>query len=136
MSDLRWNEILLRMSRQDAEDIDEIAGTFDPRRRPPGDEVFPTTDAVLMPQTKMKQETAVFVGLRVTAELPDAVDQATRLAAFAGERDVGIIVLAQCDLSGLERFGFRVERIGGGDADALEICEDQVRRFWNIDLLL
>ncbi len=59
-----------------------------------------------------------------------------RLAAFAIERDVEIVVLNEADRSGLERFGFRIEQISGDNPEARAACEDQIRRFWNIDLVL
>lgn len=136
MDQKRWNAILLRVGTHDADDLDTVVGAFDPRRRAPGRDLFPATDAVLMPSARTKRPEAVCIGLRVLAELPDAADRALRLAAFAIERDVEVIVLAHCDRSGLERFGFRCERITGADEAARAACEDQVRRFWNIDLVL
>lgn len=136
MDTQRWNTILSRIAPREADDIDDLARGFDARHRPGGRDVFPEIAAVLMPQATMKRRDAVSIGLRVAAELPDACDRAMRLTAFAIERDVEIIVLAQSDLSGLERFGFRCERIAGDTEAARAGCEDQVRRFWNIDLLL
>ena len=52
-----------------------------------------------------------------------------RLAAFAIERDVEIVVLSEADCSGFERFGFRVERIAGDTPEERAACEDQIRRF-------
>ncbi|MFO1106207.1 MAG: hypothetical protein U1E34_08895 [Amaricoccus sp.] len=132
----RWTAILLRIGNHDADDLDAIVGPFDPRRRAPGRDLFAESDAVLRQASPMKRPDAVCVGLRVLAELPDAADRALRLAAFAIERDVEIVVLAHCDRTGLERFGFRCERIAGDDPAARAACEDQVRRFWNIDLVL
>lgn len=136
MSAQRWNAILSRISRHDADDIDDVLAPFDPRRSPHGRNVFPEIDAVLMPQTEMKRHDAVCIGFRVRSHLPDAADRAIRLAAFAMERDADVVVLAHCESTGLERYGFRCERIDGETETAREVCEDQVRRFWNIDLVL
>jgi hypothetical protein len=46
------------------------------------------------------------------------------------------VVLNETDRSGLERFGFRTERISGTTQEARAACEDQIRRFWNLDLVL
>lgn len=131
-----WNSILSRIGRDDAEDIDAILAPHDPHRAEPGRDLFPLPEAVLMPGSEMKRADAVAVGLRASATASDAVDRAARVAAFAAERDVEIIVLTDADRSGFERFGFRVERIAGDTVEARDACEDQIRRFWNLDLVL
>lgn len=136
MDGQRWTAILSRITRHEAVDIDDITGGFDPRRVAPGRDLFPELSAVLMPQTALKRSDAVCVGYRVQEAPPDAADRAMRLAAFAIERDVEIVVLTESDSSGLERFGFRTERVAGDTQAARGACEDQIRRFWNIDLVL
>ena len=58
------------------------------------------------------------------------------LDSLTAERDVEIVVLTDADRSGFERFGFRVERLAGDTPAARAACEDQIRRFWNLDLVL
>ena len=133
----QWTSILPRIGPHDADDIDALLAPFDPRRAVPGRDVFPLPEAVLMPQAELKAAEAVCVGLRAPAgDAADVVDRAMRLAAFAAERDVQIVVLSESDRSGFERFGFRVERIAGDTPEARAACEAQVRRFWNLDLVL
>ena len=132
----RWSILLSRIVPQDADDLNAVTRGFDQRHRETGRDVFPDVTAVLLPEVAFKRRDAVFIGVRVTAPLPDAADRAMRLAAFAAERDVEVIVLAHADCIGLERFGFRIERIAGATAEARERCEDQIRRFWNLDLVL
>jgi hypothetical protein len=137
MDSQRWNEILLRIVPQDATDIDDITGPFDScRAAAEGTDIFPELASVLMPQCRMKRRDAVCIGLRAKDVLSDAADRAVRLAAFAIERDSEVVVFAHSDASGLERFGFRVERVAGDTEAARSACEDQLRRFWNIDLVL
>jgi hypothetical protein len=136
METQRWNAILSRIARHEADDLDDVAAAFDPRRGAPGRDLFPEIGAVLMPQAELKRKDAVCVGYRVQDAPPDAADRAMRLAAFAIERDVEVIALAEGDTSGLERFGIRTERIAGDTPSARAACEDQIRRFWNIDLVL
>lgn len=136
MDTQRWSAILSRISPRDADDLDAVLGGFDPRHNPLGKDVFPRIDASLAPLAEMKRADEVCIGLRVMAELEDACDRAMRLASFAVERDVEIIVLAHCDRTGLERYGFRSERIAGETPEARAACEQQARRFWNIDLVL
>lgn len=136
METQRWTALLSRIVPQVADDLDGVVGDFDPRRAPLGRDVFPAVAAALLPKTALKRADAVCVGVRVSAAPPDAADYAMRLAAFAVERGVEIIVLAEVDATGLERFGFRTERIAGDSPEARAQCEEQLRRFWNIDLVL
>ena len=137
MDPQRWNAILSRITPLDAEDIDDLTGAFDPRRAPPpGRDLFPEFAAAPMPRVALRRADAVAVGLRVPAPPLDAADRALRLTAFALERDVEVVILAASDLSGFERFGFRSERLPPATAPGAAAWEDQVRRFWNIDLVL
>ena len=140
MEPQRWNAILSRIGTQDADDLDALLAPFDPRHSGAGRESFPAPEAVLMPQTSLKRETTVCVGLRAADDGADdgpaTADRALRLAAFAVERDVEIVVLSEADRCGFERFGFRVERIAGDTPEARAACEDQIRRLWNLDLVL
>ena len=132
----RWTALLARIVPQDADDLDALTAAYDPRAARRGRDAFPEVAARLMPQAALKRADAVCVGLRVAAPLPDAADRAMRLAAFAAERDVEVVVLAETDVTGLERFGFRVERVAGETDAARAACEEQIRRLWNIDLVL
>ncbi len=136
METQRWTALLARIVPQDADDLDALTAAYDPRGGAPGRETFPEIAARVMPQAALKRADAVCVGLRVAPPLPDAADRAMRLAAFAAERDVEVVVLAETDASGLERFGFRVERVAGETPEARAACEDQIRRLWGIDLVL
>lgn len=127
----RWTAIMGRIAAGQPDAIDPPD-----EATPRGRELFPDITAAAMPQTPMARPDAVAVGFRVTEPLPDLVDRAFRLAAFALERDVEVVILSHVDESGFERFGFRVERIAGEDAAARSVCEEQIRRFWNIDLVL
>lgn len=137
MDQRHWNAILSRIGPHDADDLDAVLAPFDPRRGDAGRDIFPAPEGVLMPQAAMKRADTVCVGLRAPEGGPgDVPDRAMRLAAFAIERDVEIVVLNETDRSGLERFGFRTERISGTTPEARAACEDQIRRFWNLDLVL
>ena len=136
METRHWAAILSRIIPQDTDDLDSVLSEHDPRRRTPGGTLFPHVAAQLQPQTELSREDAVCVGLRAERELDDAADRAMRLAAFATEHDVQIVVLSHVDRCGLERYGFRTERITGDSAEARAACEQQILRFWNIDLVL
>ena len=121
----QWSATLSRIGPHDSDDLDDLLAAFAPRQVTPGRDVFPLPEAVLMPQTALKRADAVCVGVRASADDAGASDRAMRLAAFAIERDVQIVVLSESDRSGLERFGFRVERVSGDSPEARAACEDQ-----------
>ena len=128
--------ILSRICPHAAEDLDDLLLRFEATDAPRGADLFPPIEAPLLPDIRFKRPDAICVGLRVTDELADAPDRAMRLAAMAIERDAEVIVLSQTDTSGLERFGFRVERIAPDHAAQDDAFLQQVRRFWQLDLVL
>ena len=136
MEEARWTAILSRIDPRDADDIDDIARAFDPRAERPGRDIFPEIEGGLPPRAAFGRPDGVAIGLGVAGEATGTADRALRLAAFAIERDVEVVILAECDRSGFERFGFRVERVSGASETARAACEEQIRRFWSIDLVL
>ncbi|WP_424930484.1 hypothetical protein [Amaricoccus tamworthensis] len=131
-----WTEILSRITSQDAEDLEDLIAERFPRSEAVGGDVFPEPVAVLRRETQMRDPATVCVGLRVLEQMPDVADRAMRLASFALERQVEIVILSHCDRSGFERFGFRVELVKGDTEAARAACEEQICRMWNIDLVL
>ncbi|WP_299841737.1 hypothetical protein [uncultured Jannaschia sp.] len=128
--------ILARVTPHHADDIDDLTAPFGPRPDAPGQDVFPAFDAFPFPEPRFKRDDAICVGFRVSGALPDAAARAMRLAALALERDTGIIVLSEDGLAGLERFGFRVERVPPATAETHDDWSEQVRRFWGLDQIL
>ncbi len=125
-----------RVSPREADNLDPLIEDVEPRPQTVGADLFPEIAAVSMPEVRFRSEDAVTIGVMVSEALPNAADMALRLAAMALERDAEIVVLSAVDLCGLERFGFRVERIAGRSEEARAACIGQVRRFWNIDLVI
>jgi hypothetical protein len=134
MASDRWSEVISRLTAGEPGTLDDLTAGVDAPAE--GRDFFPAVEGVLMPQSALVRPGAVCIGVRVTEAPADLVDRALRLASFALEKDVEVILLSHVDEPGFERFGFRVERISGEDAAARAACEDQVRRFWNIDLVL
>ena len=89
----QWSAILSRIGPHDADDLDELLAHLRPAPKAPGRDIFPLPEAVLMPQTALRRADAVCVGVRAAAADASAFDRAMRLAAFAIERDVQIVVL-------------------------------------------
>lgn len=131
-----WTTLIARIVPQDADDLDPLLSAFDTEAGLDGRALFPPETAVTRPETALKRTDSICVGLRVTAPLADAADRALRLATFAAERDVEIVVLSHVAVTGLERFGFRIERIVGDTPEDRARCEDQIRRLWNLELVL
>jgi hypothetical protein len=136
MSQSPWTTILSRVTREEAENIDDLLRPHDPRARRMGRDLFPTgVDRVPFTPAFRRDETVV-VGVRVTQPREDYADFAVQLSAFALEKDVEIVVLSHLDYAGLERFGFRCERITGETPEAREACERQVAAFWNLEVVI
>lgn len=77
-----------------------------------------------------------FIGVRVTDPIANAALMATRLAAGALERGVVPIILTTLPLCGLERFGFRVERMSGRTDAELAACERELAAFWDLSIVI
>ena len=128
--------VLRRLTPCAAQDIDDISCRFDPRFQGTGKAVFPEGAIVPSGEPQFKDKDAVFVGLRVDAPLANPADTALEMATLALEHDAGVVVLTSLDYSGLERFGFRTERICGSDGVADGTCFEQLRRFWGLEMIL
>jgi hypothetical protein len=61
---------------------------------------------------------------------------ALRLAAAAVERGVVPVILSTLPRTGLEQFGFRVERLPEGPPEAQALCEAELRKFWDIAIVV
>jgi len=134
MDEPRWTALLSRIVPQDADDIDDLTRVHDARATEAGNDLFPDIAAALHCENAFKRPDTVCVGLRVSAPLADTCDRALRLASLAAEQNVEVVVLSEIDVTGFERFGFRIERIAPGQ-DAPGFGQ-QVKRFWGIDLVL
>ena len=125
-----------RLTRAQPEDLDRLLCGFDPRARPPGQDIAPCPGPVLLPPLKLARDDAIAVGVALSAPVGDPADVAFRLSALAIEQDVEVIVLSMPDYSGIERFGFRTEKVAGETEAERDACRDQLRQFWGIELIL
>lgn len=131
----RWGEIIARITLQDAVNIDDITRPMDPRRRPRGHAVFPAdkSPVIAMP---FKSDEMCAIGCRITEKRDDIVQIALQLATLAMEKEVEVVIFSHLDYCGLERFGFRCERVTGDTPEERAACEEQLRRFWSIDYVM
>ncbi len=84
----------------------------------------------------MNEPDRVAIGIRVTAPLEGEAEIATRLVAMAVERGITPVIFSTIASSGFERFGFRVERLCGANAREIAACEEELKRFWDIAVVV
>ena len=96
-------------------------------------ETRPPVSAKLWSRTE--DETS-YIGIRVTGPIADQHAIAADLAAAAVERQIIPIFLSWIGQCGMQQFGFRVELIGGANEEEMHACEEQVRRLWNLAIIV
>ena len=133
-----WAGILQRICQPAPVHLDE--GIKGPGRSDiaPG-RVLPLGDDAALPSSRLWARDEPFVahiGIRVQSPLADCTETAMRLASAALERKVVPVILTTLPSSGFERFGFRVERIGGDTPEEIERTEQQLARFWNLAIII
>lgn len=137
MPDPRWDTVLARLTRHQPDDLDDLLGPLDARRAAtPGADAFPAGVGLNPFAPAWRAEGTVAIGVRVRTAPADPAGLAARLAAFALEREAEVVVLSEADYSGLERFGFRTERVAGPTPEAREACERQSADFWGLEVVL
>ncbi len=128
-------EQILRISPLAPTDIDDLIYGVAPRDRDAGRDLFTEDTATAFPGAAEEQEQPA-LGIRVSTPLDDPSGLAMKLATLAVERDVEVVILSHLDYCGLERFGFRVERIAGATEAAQSACEAEVKWFWSLGVVL
>jgi len=118
------------------DDLDDLLSGYDPRARKSGQDLAPCQRPAALPQLKFVRNDAIAVAVMVTSPIDHPADVALRLGSLAIEQDVEVIVFCTLDYSGLERFGFRTEKVAGETETQRDACLDQLRQFWNIELTL
>lgn len=128
--------LLLKLTQHEPHDLDSLLATYDPRTPQVGKDIAPCENPGTLPPCRLARPDQVVVGTRVRKPLADPADVAFRLAALSIQHDVEIVVLSDLDYSGLERFGFRTERIAGNSDADRELCVTQLRDFWGVELMV
>jgi hypothetical protein len=132
-----WAEVLKRICLQAPVNLDDIIGTAP--SNPTRGRVLAVTHAETLPSAQLwaRGEPLVsYIGIRVQSPLADCTHAAMRLAGAALERRVVPVILTTLPSSGFERFGFRVERVGGTTQQEIERAEQQLARFWNLVIII
>lgn len=132
----RWSDVLARITRERAVDLDAAISGFDPDAAvEPGQVIFPELPGAVVLPEDLSQRPAIGVVLSGTRETDDSVI-AGHLASLAVERDCEVVILSEDPLSGFERFGFRTERIAGQTDARKTACIEQIRSFWGMEVIL
>lgn len=130
-----WLAVLSRLASGAPIDLD--AEVPAPPRRATGLAGWTPAGAPVSPRLWARADTgAAWIGIRVDAAIPDPVPVALRLASAALERGVTPVILTSRDVSGLERFGFRVERFVPGPGADLAAWEAEMTAFWSLALIV
>ncbi len=133
MHTTNWSEILPKIAPLAAIELDDVLQDFDPRLDASGRTLFPQNPYHHPPEFVDPETTCVGIAVRAAI---DTADIAMKLASLAMEKGVTPVVFCHLEYSGLERFGFRVEKISGAsDADE-QACIDQLKQFWGISVMI
>lgn len=136
----RWMSVLARTTVLEATDLDALLYEYDHLAAARvGETIFPPLNETPLRATGA-EDLRPAIGFRVDADAaahPQILaTRAAELAALAVERDCEIIVISDSPVAGLERFGFRVERLAGDSEDEKEACLQQIRDFWSLAVIL
>lgn len=126
----KWEMILAGLSPHAPSDLD------DPADVPVALEISKTLDFVPSDKLFALKEEQAGIGIRVRGPLESPVFVAARLAAIALERDIVPIILSEIPRTGLERWGFRVERILGDTEAARSVSIAEIKAFWSIAVVV
>jgi hypothetical protein len=134
MTDTRWLDVISRLTAEDPIDIDPILGA--PTAPPPAPPAQADAPTILSSHLWTRNEALSYIGIRVTKPPADIRRTALRLASAAVERGVVPIILSPLPRTGFEPYGFRVERLPAGPPEAAALHESELRRFWDIALVI
>lgn len=130
-----WSMIITKIIPRNAEPIDDILEAFDTRYSSDGSYIFPDK-GWLGSQKAFQNPSTVCIGVRVEGDYIDRTDLSMKLASMAIEKEIMPIIISRGDYSGMEKFGFRVEKLSGETEDQQLNCEEQLKRFWNISVVI
>lgn len=136
-ADQRWFEVVARITPDEPLDLDPMLFDHVAPMAPDVVEAFgPPVSTPPSPMLWARDGAQSHIGVRVTRAHPDALHLALRLASAAAERGVVPVILSSLDQSGFERFGLRVERLPSGPPEEVARCEDELRAFWDMPIVI
>lgn len=135
MSKDHWLGVISRITPAQSVDLDNLLAPHDHRVGQIGSAVFPEQTCDLPFSPLFRDPDTVCIAVQVNSDT-DAASLCLRVATFALERDVEVIVISNVGYSGLERFGVRSERFVGETAEARKRCLQHIKAFWNVEVLI
>lgn len=136
MTELSWADVTAAITPLKPRDLDGLIEEITPNDATPKGLTFPVDAAAASSPMTFKDENTVCFGARITKDTQNKVALAMTLAQMATENGGFPIILSHLDVSGMEQYGFRVERIGGSTPEEIAACEAQVCAFWNIVMVI
>lgn len=133
----RYNDTISRsVGSGMALDIDLLLQKHDKRHRKKADVIFPTGQGTILPVLETDLPALPVVGVIIQSQAQDLNVLALKLSSLALEKECEIVVISTHDYSGLERFGFRCERLPPAPKSAKQECLEQLKLFWGIEILI
>ncbi len=136
MNTADWVNVLARINTHDAMNIDHLLCGYDERYDPSGQPLFPVALPPTWHEVAFKEADAVTVAAVVSRGTDNKAGIALHLAALAMEKNVQIVVFTDDDYAGLERFGFRVERVDLPSGEGHSGTFAQLKAFWNVEVFI
>ena len=136
MMEHNWDDLICRISPAAPENLDDDLAALDPRTAKTGAINFPISAAENELPVEFATEEVVCFGVRVDEQTTDETTLAMTIAQMAAEKGAFPVVFSHVENCGLQRFGFRVERISGATPAEVAACEEQVKKFWNIVVII
>lgn len=134
MSD--WTRRISQITPLTPVPLDDELEKLDPRFTGKGTHSFPPAANAPEILTPFADPEHVAIGVRITDDTTNRASLAMRLAQMAAEKEAEPVILSYVETTGLERFGFRVERIAGSTDAERQAAEAQVIKFWNIVVVI
>lgn len=130
-----WSTIITKIVPYSAEPLDDILQDFDVRCTSSGNCLFPENNWHCH-QSLFQDASSVCIGVRVDGDDIDRTELSMKLASMALEKNVVPIIFSKGEYAGMEKFGFRSEKIAGVTEREQQECEEQLKRFWKISVVI
>ena len=136
-----WAQALAQSTPVCPDDLDALLVGHDPMAAvAPGAVLSPTEGLAIQPLDKPASAIPAIGVLLDDLRAPQGAEKCASLcvglAGLAIEKSCEIVILSHQSISGFERFGFRVERIAGANAEERATSIQQLRNFWGIDVMI
>lgn len=137
MPDTPWLAVLSRLTTHAPVDLDEDRPAAPAATGLPfGSAAPPDAPPVASGLWDRPETDQSFIGVRILQPVQNPASLALRLASAALERGVIPVILTALEQTGLEHFGFRIERLPAASDDLRAAYEAELARFWNLAIII